>query len=723
MQHIGSTSLEMRRQQNTSKAPCSTFHVYDGTGEGVNQLNSHFRATIRSVHHYYKASQSHAAKGMIANQIYHYICDLGGHFFGVDRTIQSMEHAVSKIKRALKDMDANKNRGCCVNQPPTHSCQHQQLSFLPLIVACQQICNNSMLPQGKYMHAHPTQDDDTFDVYDGTGEQIKIQNRCFRKLIYLYHEQFQLAMTKTSKREILEHIYNHICSNGGHFFNVDGTEKLKGDCLQKIRKALNDRQKSTIRHFTLEKAQPCTLSLTPTMDSATVESQSVRMPSLSSPLIKTKASAVPSPVPVSLPQSSSLVTDDDTFDVYDGTGEQIKIQNRCFRKLIYLYHEQFQLAMTKTSKREILEHIYNHICSNGGHFFNVDGTEKLKGDCLQKIRKALNDRQKSTIRHFTLEKAQPCTLSLTPTMDSATVESQSVRMPSLSSPLIKTKASAVPSPVPVSLPQSSSLVTDDDTFDVYDGTGEQIKIQNRCFRKLIYLYHEQFQLAMTKTSKREILEHIYNHICSNGGHFFNVDGTEKLKGDCLLKIRKALNDRQKSTIRHFTLEKARPCTLSLTPTMNSATVESQSVRMPSLSSPLIKTKASAVPSSVPISLPQSSSLVTDDTEFRLNGKSSHKRLTQSSQQQYNPSPMLPINSVASKNHGDKKYTLPFLDDNKNTGNMDPSERFKTPAKPRFYGSLHRTTAIPFGYWVSSSTENLNALQSTFNGFSTSHIII
>jgi hypothetical protein len=94
---------------NTKTSPfgneaAGAFHVSDGTGGRVHQLNENFRIIIRSAHQRYKNASTNAERKSLAENVYRFIRSKGGQFYNVDGTEKPMRMAIQKVRKALKDM-------------------------------------------------------------------------------------------------------------------------------------------------------------------------------------------------------------------------------------------------------------------------------------------------------------------------------------------------------------------------------------------------------------------------------------------------------------------------------------------------------------------------------------------------------------------------------------------------------------------------------------------
>jgi hypothetical protein len=216
-----------------------------------------------------------------------------------------------------------------------------------------------------------------FNVYDGTGERIKQQNHRFRSLIRSMHQYYKYAATMGVKKQMAEDIYSHIRSNGGDFYNVDGTTKSFVDALQKIQKSLKDMRCTTTTkttstqqhqlnsHYLAATAQVSTRSCSSGDGSSTIATDV-------SPFANDTAEA---------------------FHVWDGMGGRIKNMNVNFRIIIRSAHEQYKLASSSDERRQLAETVYRYIRGKGGQFYNINKTEKSMEMAIQKVRKALRDMQ------------------------------------------------------------------------------------------------------------------------------------------------------------------------------------------------------------------------------------------------------------------------------------------------------------------------------------------
>jgi hypothetical protein len=214
-----------------------------------------------------------------------------------------------------------------------------------------------------------------FNVYDGTGERIKQQNHQFRSLIRSMHQYYKYAATMGVKKQMAEDIYWHIRSNGGDFYNVDGTTKSFVDAIQKIQKSLKDMRCTT------------TTKATPTQQyqfhhhhlAATTQASTWSCSGGDG--------------------SSSIATDvtpfaNDTaeaFHVWDGMGGRVKNMNVNFRIIIRSAHEQYKLASSNDERRQLAETVYRYVREKGGQFYNINNTEKSMEMAIRKVRTALRD--------------------------------------------------------------------------------------------------------------------------------------------------------------------------------------------------------------------------------------------------------------------------------------------------------------------------------------------
>jgi hypothetical protein len=82
----------------------SPYDVYDGKGQVVQNVNSHFRDLLRSVHAEYKATHKRCEKRAIANSVYMSVTRKGGRFLDADGNPKSELEAMRKIMKSLKDM-------------------------------------------------------------------------------------------------------------------------------------------------------------------------------------------------------------------------------------------------------------------------------------------------------------------------------------------------------------------------------------------------------------------------------------------------------------------------------------------------------------------------------------------------------------------------------------------------------------------------------------------
>ena len=84
-------------------------------------------------------------------------------------------------------------------------------------------------------------------VYSGRGERYKKLNVPFRLKIQRDSPRYIATSNNDIKRQIAEELYSEIQQEGGLFFDEDGNEMTEKDALKRIKKALKDAKKQTVR--------------------------------------------------------------------------------------------------------------------------------------------------------------------------------------------------------------------------------------------------------------------------------------------------------------------------------------------------------------------------------------------------------------------------------------------------------------------------------------------
>jgi hypothetical protein len=80
----------------------------------------------------------------------------------------------------------------------------------------------------------------TFDVRDGKGQLVCMENSLYRSLVRANHLRYKTADKQHEKRKIAAAIHDKIVVLGGRFVDRDGNIKTEAESIDKIKKSLKD---------------------------------------------------------------------------------------------------------------------------------------------------------------------------------------------------------------------------------------------------------------------------------------------------------------------------------------------------------------------------------------------------------------------------------------------------------------------------------------------------
>jgi hypothetical protein len=91
-----------------------------------------------------------------------------------------------------------------------------------------------------------------FDVRDGKGQHICVENSMYRSLVRANHLCYKTADTQQEKRKIASAIYDKIVALGGRFLDRNGDIKTEAESVDKIKKSLKDMKQKENELITAE---------------------------------------------------------------------------------------------------------------------------------------------------------------------------------------------------------------------------------------------------------------------------------------------------------------------------------------------------------------------------------------------------------------------------------------------------------------------------------------
>jgi hypothetical protein len=87
---------------------------------------------------------------------------------------------------------------------------------------------------------------------------------------------------------------------------------------------------------------------------------------------------------------------EEAFDVHDGKGRIVWVENSFYRYLVRANHLRYKATENQAEKHIIASGIYTTIIRKGGRFFDVDGKLNAEAKVIKKIKKALKDMKPTT---------------------------------------------------------------------------------------------------------------------------------------------------------------------------------------------------------------------------------------------------------------------------------------------------------------------------------------
>jgi hypothetical protein len=87
---------------------------------------------------------------------------------------------------------------------------------------------------------------------------------------------------------------------------------------------------------------------------------------------------------------------EEAFDVRDGKGHIVWVENWFYRYLVRANHLRYKATENLAEKHIIASGIYTTIIRKGGRFFDVDGKLNAEAKVIKKIKKALKDMKPTT---------------------------------------------------------------------------------------------------------------------------------------------------------------------------------------------------------------------------------------------------------------------------------------------------------------------------------------